>query len=117
MEAFLLLADAANADTGSSRVDLLGAGWSITGPNVPPAAISAFLRAPWGELSGEIQFRLRLVDAADQDVRPFADSDQPLSFDGAFTVSEATQLDGMRGKIPLNAAFWPASRSGTVNRV
>ncbi|WP_156056495.1 DUF6941 family protein [Streptosporangium roseum] len=105
MEAFLLLADAASADSGSNKVNLLGAGWSITGPIVPSAAISVFLRAPWDEVGKEIKFGLHLIDSSDHEVRPFVVNDRPLGFEGAFALPDAAELDDMGKRVPLNIAF------------
>ncbi|WP_062345957.1 hypothetical protein [Herbidospora yilanensis] len=105
MEAFLLLADAANSDTSSSKVNMLGAGWSITGPAPQAAAITGFLRVAWDEARDDISFTLRLFDGAGESVRPFADNDRPLHFKGTFTLPDDEPADSTAKQIPLNFAF------------
>ncbi|TQM77747.1 hypothetical protein FHX40_4518 [Thermopolyspora flexuosa] len=66
------MSDAAQIDA-SGKVGLLGAGWTITGPNVPPMAVTVFLRVPWEEAGQRRTFRIRLLDEEDQPVyRPEA---------------------------------------------
>ncbi|WP_443075591.1 DUF6941 family protein [Streptosporangium sp. NBC_01469] len=105
MEAFILLADAATTDSGSSKINLLGAGWSLTGPEVPPSAVSVFLRIPWSEAKNEISFRLRLLDVAGGEVRVALNGDRNLSIGGSFGLPEDTAVDDDGRKVPLNIAF------------
>ncbi|GHE43827.1 hypothetical protein GCM10017673_52460 [Streptosporangium violaceochromogenes] len=105
MEAFLLLCDAANTDQGSSKVNMLGAGWSITGPNVPASAISGFLRAAWDEVENPIRFSLHLVDEEGNAVCPFGEGDGPIRLSGSFSLPGEAHMDDMAKRVPLNIAF------------
>jgi len=91
MEAFIILSDAAQIDA-SGKVGLLGAGWTITGPNVPPMAVTVFLRVPWEEAGQRRTFRIRLLDEEDQPVyRPGSDED-PIEFTGQLQLDEKRAL-------------------------
>jgi hypothetical protein len=87
MEAHIVLSDAAQIDS-AGKVGLLGAGWTVTGPNVPPMAVTVFLRLPWEEAGQRLAFRLRLLDDEDQPVlRPGSDA-QPVEFSGRLALDE-----------------------------
>jgi hypothetical protein len=61
MRATLLLADAAQAVEG--KLYVLGAGWSVTGPQPAPIAIALKLDVPWDQANTRHRWRLELVDA------------------------------------------------------
>jgi hypothetical protein len=61
MRATLLLADAAQAVEG--KLYVLGAGWSVTGPQPAPMAIALKLDVPWDQANTRHRWRLELVDA------------------------------------------------------
>ena len=61
MRATLLLADAAQAVEG--KLYVLGAGWSVTGPQPAPMAIALKLDVPWDQANSRHRWRLELVDA------------------------------------------------------
>lgn len=105
MLAFLLLCDAASTDKGSGKVNMLGAGWSITGPDPSAAAIAGFLRVPWDDVEDRVRFTLRLLDAKGEAVRPFVDNDDAVSFSGEFAVPPPDGLDEAILKLPLNIGF------------
>ena len=105
MEAFLVLCDAANVDPTTGKVNMLGGGWSVTGPGASAAAVAGFLRMPWEGLGGAIRFALRLVDDAGQAVCPFVDSDKPLRFDGEFALPDLAVPDDAPKHVPLNIGF------------
>jgi hypothetical protein len=67
MRAALLLADFAESDTGSGKVHIIGAGWSMTGPTPSPHAVVGFIQVPADRVQeGPIRFTVRLVDHAGQ---------------------------------------------------
>jgi len=91
MEAFILLSDAAQVDS-NGKVGLLGAGWTVTGPNVPPMAVTVFLRVSWEEADQRHAFRLRLLDDEDQPVlRPGGD-EKPVEFSGQLRLDKRRAL-------------------------
>jgi hypothetical protein len=61
MRATLLLADAAQAVEG--KLYVLGAGWSVTGPQPAPMAIALKLDVPWDQANARHRWRMELVDA------------------------------------------------------
>jgi hypothetical protein len=107
MEGFLVLADSATTDRTTGKVHLLGAGWSLTGPTVPPSAIAGFLRIPWGDAKEDLNFRLQLLDENRTKIElPRADGEsRPVRFDGRLGPV-GTQLDeDVTRKVPMNLSF------------
>lgn len=104
MEGFLVLSDSASTDVATGKINLLGAGWSVTGPAVPMAAVAGFLRIPWDDVEEKICFVVRLQDEDGQPVRPFADNDEVLSFRGEFALN-ADQSEPMERRVPLTLSF------------
>ncbi|MFI6595043.1 DUF6941 family protein [Nonomuraea sp. NPDC050536] len=107
IEGFLLLADAATTDVASGKVNMLGAGWSLTGPAVPPGAIAGFLRVPWDEAKEQIQFALRLADEGREDVRiPIADGEtRAVGFQGNLALQDGEQDGTSNARVPMNVSF------------
>jgi hypothetical protein len=60
MRVTLLLADAAQEVLG--KLYILGGGWSVTGPDVPPMALAIKLDVPWSDANASHAFELALVD-------------------------------------------------------
>jgi hypothetical protein len=63
----MLLADAAQEVNG--KLYVLGGGWSVTGPGLPPMALAVKLDVPWNASNTPHEFEIRLVDADGQPVR------------------------------------------------
>ncbi|MEV5499809.1 hypothetical protein AB0M50_30855 [Nonomuraea fuscirosea] len=104
MQGFLVLSDAASTDAASGKINLLGAGWSVTGPAVPMSAVAGFLRVPWEKATRKIRFALRLLDEEGVPVRPFTDSDGPLVFSGEITP-DPDHLEPIATRVPFNLSF------------
>jgi hypothetical protein len=67
MRAAIVLADFAETDTGTGKVHIIGAGWSLTGPSPGPHAVVAFIQIPADRVGGDpIPVMLRLADRAGQ---------------------------------------------------
>ena len=60
MRVTMLLADAAQEVNG--KLYVLGGGWSVTGPDLPPMAIAIKLDVPWSAANAQHAFILELVD-------------------------------------------------------
>ena len=60
MRVTMLLADAAQEVRG--KLYILGGGWSVTGPDVPPMALAIKLDVPWSDANATHEFELTLVD-------------------------------------------------------
>lgn len=56
----MLLADAAQEVNG--KLYVLGGGWSVTGPDVPPMSLAIKLDVPWSEANRSHTFDIVLVD-------------------------------------------------------
>ena len=61
MRVTMMLADAAQEVNG--KLYILGGGWSVTGPVLPPMALALKLDVPWSAANQEHEFVLALVDA------------------------------------------------------
>jgi hypothetical protein len=62
MRASVILADFAESDTGTGKVHILGAGWSVTGPEPGPHAVVALIDVPPERVGEQIPVTLRLAD-------------------------------------------------------
>lgn len=105
MQAFLLLCDAANADVRGGKINMLGAGWSITGPGPVATAIVGFIRSPWDDVEWPLRFRLRLIDEAGNPVHPSADRDEEVSITGEFAARSDEPSDELSKHLPFNFSF------------
>jgi hypothetical protein len=81
----LLLADAAQEANG--KLFILGGGWSLTGPDVPPMAVAVKIEVPWNEANRRHSWELVLVDADGQAaVLQGAEGREELRVGGDFEV-------------------------------
>lgn len=88
MRVTMLLADAAQEVNG--KLYVLGGGWSVTGPDMPPMAIAIKLDVPWSAANQRHDFALDLVD---QDGRPVpAGEDGGVRVQGTFEVGRPVGL-------------------------
>ena len=86
IRATLLLADHAQAAEG--KLNLIGAGWTITGPNPAPFALAALIELPWTEAGTTHTARFELIDSEGVPVElPTPNGDEPLSIEVEFGVS------------------------------
>lgn len=60
MRVTMLLADAAQEVNG--KLYVLGGGWSVTGPDIPPMSLAIKLDVPWSEANQSHRFEIVLVD-------------------------------------------------------
>lgn len=61
MKALLLLCDAAQVAEG--KLNLLGGGWSVTGPAPTPSAVAIKIEVPWSDTNVPHRFELQLFTA------------------------------------------------------
>jgi hypothetical protein len=107
MKATLLLCDAAQATDG--KLNMLGAGWNVIGPQAAPFAIALLIDVPWDETGRSHHFELTLVDADGRPVTPVG-GDKPLTVAGDFNVGRPTGLrEGSDLRMPLAMTFGPLS--------
>lgn len=88
MRVTLMLADAAQVADG--KLNLLGGGWTVTGPAPSPFAIAGIIEVPWSQTDGVHELRFELIDL---DGNPILiqtpDGVQPVRIDAAFEVQPA----------------------------
>jgi CDGSH-type Zn-finger protein len=68
MKVTMLLADAAQACEG--KLNILGGGWSLTGPEPTPSAIAMLIEVPWSDTNRRHVWRLELVDSDGNEIDP-----------------------------------------------
>ena len=88
MRVTMLLADAAQEVNG--KLYVLGGGWSVTGPDLPPMSIAIKLDVPWSAAGAPHQFTLELVDEDGRAV-PAGDSGG-VRVEGTFEVGRPVGL-------------------------
>lgn len=118
IEASLILCDFAEQDP-TGKVHMLGAGWSIIGPEPQPHSVVFFIKAPARE--DPIQITLRLLDADNQVVMmPGSAGMQRFEFPGQIEVrvipGAPAEADG-QGAFALNVGplpLQPGSRHSWV---
>jgi hypothetical protein len=88
MRVTMMLADAAQEVNG--KLYVLGGGWSVTGPDLPPMAIAIKLDVPWSAANEEHQFTLELIDQ-DGHAVPAGDSGG-VRAEGSFEVGRPVGL-------------------------
>lgn len=89
MRVTMMLADAAQEVNG--KLYVLGGGWSVTGPVLPPMAIALKLDVPWSAANQQHEFLLVLVDADGHPVR-VEDQDGDVGAGGTFEVGRPAGL-------------------------
>jgi hypothetical protein len=92
MRVTMLLADAAQEVLG--KLYILGGGWSVTGPEVPPMALAIKLDVPWSDANASHEFELALVDT---DGHAVSVDDEPegareVRIAGSFEVGRPPEL-------------------------
>lgn len=105
MRATILLADAAQEAGG--KLYILGAGWSVTGPRVPPCALVAKLDVPWDQADRSHHWRFDLLD---EDGGPVlvGGTAEPIRVEGDFDVRRPEGLPpGTPIDVPVAINFGP----------
>jgi hypothetical protein len=81
MRVTIMLADAAQESGG--KLYILGGGWSVTGPEIPPSALALKIDVPWDQANRRHTWMLNLVS---EDGVPVEIEGQPLRIEGEFEV-------------------------------
>jgi hypothetical protein len=101
MRAAIILADFAQTDP-AGKVHIVGAGWSVTGPQIGPQAVVGFIQVPAEEGPSTLSFVLRLSDLQGNLVEvPGPAGMQPMELGGQVEVQEPDEWDR---ESDLNAA-------------
>jgi hypothetical protein len=102
MRASIMLADFAETDP-SGKVHVLGAGWSVTGPQTGPQAVVGFIQASAEQAGGLIPFILRLTDRTGEVVEVHGPAGmQRMEINGQVEMREP---DGWNESADLNVVF------------
>jgi hypothetical protein len=108
MKATMLLADYAQVAEG--KLNVIGGGWSITGPQPVPFALALLIDVPWDRTNEQHRIQLELVDADGNDVVvPLPDGTEgPISIEAAFEVGRPPGLKrGTPITVPLAINLGP----------
>jgi hypothetical protein len=95
VKAIILLADAASSEPATGKVNMLGAGWSITSTPLPAHAVVALLAVPWDQTNKRHLLRLSLLDADGKPVLAPSSSGSapvPVSLEGKLEVGRPAGL-------------------------
>jgi uncharacterized protein DUF6941 len=107
-----MLADSAQEVGG--KLYILGGGWSVTGPVVPPSAVVIKIDVPWDEANRRHTWVLRLIDEDGMPVPVDGDGGE-LRVEGTFEVGRPPGIrPGTPIDVPLAVNFGPLPlRPGT----
>jgi hypothetical protein len=101
MQVNLMLADFAQVADG--KLNLLGGGWSVTGPDPCPFAIAGLFEVPWTLTNRQHQFRFELIDLDGNAVMiETPEGEEQVFFEGGFEVGQGGPLrPGTSQRIPF----------------
>ncbi|MEJ2869774.1 hypothetical protein WCD74_18545 [Actinomycetospora sp. OC33-EN08] len=103
VQASLILCDAATAEPTSGKVNMLGAGWSVTSSPTGPQAVAVLIKIPWDRTNQQIPLRLQLMTTDGAPVRlEQAEGDGRV---GAEAHVEAGRPPGTAPGSHISAAF------------
>jgi hypothetical protein len=101
MRLTMMLCDYAQPAEG--KLNIIGGGWSLTGPTPTPFAVAVLFQVPWDQANQRHSFRLELLDADGQPVYvPGPEGDAPIVIEGSF---ETGRPPGLRPGTPLDFPF------------
>lgn len=80
----MVLADIARLSEG--KLDLLGGGWNLTGPQPTPSAMGIFIEVPWAQMGDNHSFELALF-TADGEIVTGPDG-EPVRVEGNFAAEK-----------------------------
>ena len=77
MRVTIILADYAQVATAEGKLNVIGAGWNVIGPDPTPYAVGLLVELPWVEANQPHRLVLELHDADDQPLRLGPDGSVP----------------------------------------
>lgn len=105
MRVTIMLADSAQEVAG--KLYVLGGGWSITGPQMPPSALVVKIDVPWDQANMAHHWRFELLDEDGEPVR-VPDSPETIRVEGDFEVGRPPGLPpGTPIDVPLAINLGP----------
>lgn len=108
----MMLADAVQEAGG--KLFILGGGWSVTGPEVPPMAVALKIDVPWTEANRRHDWQLQLLDADGEAVHHpgVGGPGDPIEARGDFEVGRPPGLaPGTDIDLPLAISVGPLALS------
>jgi hypothetical protein len=102
MKVTMMLADAAQVAEG--KLNVLGGGWSVTGPQPCPFAIAVLFEVPWQMTNSQHQLKFELIDIDGQPVLVEGENGErvPVLIEGGFEVGRPPGLRaGTTQTLPL----------------
>jgi hypothetical protein len=103
MRVTMMLADAAQESGG--KLFILGGGWSVTGPTIPPSAVALKIDVPWDQANRRHHWVLELVT---EDGDPVVIEGEALRVDGEFEVGRPPGIaPGSFIDVPVAVSFGP----------
>ena len=94
----MVLCDYCQAAEG--KLNIIGGGWSVTGPQPAPFGIALLFQVPWDQANEQHNFRLELLDADGRAVMvPTPEGEQALFVEGQF---ETGRPPGVKRGTPLH---------------
>src|SRR5947209_1850058 len=97
IKATVILAD--HAQVADGKLNVIGGGWTVTGPGPAPFALAALIEFPWGATGENHTARFELVTDEGVPVNVTTeDGEQPLFIEAEFPVAAAP---GVRRGTPL----------------
>lgn len=106
MKATMILCD--HAQVADGKMNLLGGGWTLTGPGPAPFGIALMIDVPWHLTNRQHMFRIELIDLDGNAVIPEGLED-PVAIEGQFEVGRPP---GVRTGTSL--PFMAAVNSGPI---
>lgn len=83
MKVTMMLCDYAQVADG--KMNIIGGGWTVTGPQPVPFGLALVLDVPWALTNVQHTFRLELIDLDGSPVSPIGE-DEPIAIEGQFEV-------------------------------
>ena len=83
MRVTIMLADAAQESGG--KLYILGGGWSVTGPEIPPSALALKIDVPWDQANRRHTWTLALMS---EDGEPVEINGEAIRIEGEFEVGK-----------------------------
>jgi len=105
------------AQVADGKMNVIGGGWTITGPQPAPFGIALMLEVPWNQADVEHTFRMELIDLDGAPVVPVGGED-PVVIEGQFEVGRPVDTEvrtptALPFMAALNSAPLPLPPGGT----
>lgn len=109
----LILCDAAQTDSTSGKLHMLGAGWTVTASPTAPHAVALMIQVPWDRSNQELPVRVELLTQDGQEVTiPGPTGPQPIFSEIKLEVGRPagiTRGSTLSAVFALNVASLPLS--------